>query len=72
VAPFWFENLNFITVEEGVALNEYMERRFDQGITWSKLPAITVVTPKNNYFPIPYSVNLGDRNSAKKYLEDHL
>jgi hypothetical protein len=53
VAPFWFENFNFITVEEGVALNEYMERRFDQGITWSKLPAITVVTPKNNFFPLP-------------------
>ena len=72
VAPFWFEHFNFITVEEGIAATENLERRYDQGITWAKFPSITIVTPKNNYFPIPDSINLGDRNSAQKYLEEHM
>ena len=42
------------------------------GIEWSRVPAITIVTPKGNYFPIPETVNLGDRNLAQKYLEEHM
>ena len=51
-------------MEEGFAAGEYFERRHDMGIEWSRVPAITIVTPKGNYFPIPETVNLGDRNLA--------
>jgi hypothetical protein len=72
VAPFWFNHFNFITVEEGFAASEYSERRHDMGIDWTRYPAITIVTPKGNYFPIPETVNFGDRNFAQKYLEEHM
>lgn len=42
------------------------------GIDWGRVPSITVVTPKGNYFPIPETVNLGDRTFAQKYIEEHM
>lgn len=42
------------------------------GVDWTRYPAITIVTPKGNYFPIPETVNFGDRNFAQKYLEEHM
>lgn len=64
LAPFWFEKINFLYVQEGVSAPEYLEQRHQDGIYWSKMPAFTIVTPKGNYFPVPLDVNLGDRHSA--------
>lgn len=49
VAPNYFENrLHFFYVER----SEYQNRKSQHGITWSKLPAFTMVTPKGHSFPI--------------------
>lgn len=49
-----------------------MDKRQNNGILWSKLPAMTVVTPKGNYFPVPMDINLGDSKIVDKYIEEHL
>ena len=59
-------------VKESVSSKDYVERRHEQGIYWSHLPSLNIVTPKGNYFPIPEHVNLGDRETAKLYIEEHL
>jgi hypothetical protein len=49
-----------------------MEKRHSEGIKWTSFPSLSIITPKGNYFPVPYEIKLGDRVIAEKYLEDHL
>lgn len=39
---------------------DFLEKRVEQGITWKKYPAMTIMTPRGNVFPVPMTVNLGD------------
>ena len=69
IAPFHTDGrTHFFWVEK----NEYVNKKGDYGIKWSNLPAFTMVTPKNNYFPIDMSVKWGNSDDVQKMLTDHI
>ncbi|TNV74085.1 hypothetical protein FGO68_gene8059 [Halteria grandinella] len=60
VAPFWFEQFTFFWAEEGKTASDFLDKRRNQGIYWSKLPALTIVTPGGNYFPIAMDAQISE------------
>lgn len=54
IAPFWFDRFTFFFVEHGpIEQKVFLEKKLDHGITWDKVPALSVVTPKGTAYPIP-------------------
>lgn len=65
----WFDQrMSFFYAER----NEYVQKRTDYGIIWSRMPAFVVLTPKGNYFPIGMDVRLGDEKTIDNMINEHL